>query len=360
MAMGSRRLVGLKAGVAGAALFACGVLLFITSSRSAPGDQEGDLIQVFLGSTQSTSGVYTFGVAVASAIAKHDPGIVVTVVESSGAYDNARRMKQGIFHWSISGSPAVYAEVRHGTGGFERYGDWEPIRLMFLRNINVSRIYVRADEAQANGIRTWADLAGRKLGPGMPGTRDMSRLLDVDRLLGTGASFIPGSLEDAVASLKEGWIVGLLKGSPLHTFDAAMLECHYRTPLTVIGFTEAEADRVEAADPLNTLAETPKGAIENLPDVGGFWEMTSAAMALSSSLMPQEIGYRITKAVYTGWREIEESYPPARGIDPIRDAFRNTPPGEGFYYHAGLVQFAREIGIDVPERFIPPEYRETR
>jgi uncharacterized protein len=313
-----------------------------------------------MGSTQATSGVYSFGVAVASAVAKHDPGIVVTVVESSGAYDNARRMKQGIFHWSVSGSPAVYDEVRRGTGGFERYGPWKPIRMMFLRNISVARIYVRADEARARGIRTWGDLAGRKLGPGMPGTRDMSRLLDVDRLLGTGAVFVPGSLEDAVASLKEGRIIGLMKGSPLHSFDAAMLECHYRTPLTVVGFTRAEADRVQAADPLNTFALLPTDGIESLPDVGGFWEMTSAAMALSSSLMPQEVGYRITKAVHRGWKEIEESYPPAHGTDPVRDALRATPPGEGFYFHAGFIQFAREIGIDVPERFVPPEYVEVR
>jgi len=359
MALGSRQLVGLTAAVAGVALLVSVVLLFVKPSRSKPGDTAGDLIQLFMGSTQSTSGVYTFGVAVASVITKHDPRIVVTVVESSGAYDNARRMKQGIFHWSISGSPAVYAEVRHGTGAFERYGAWEPIRLMFLRSINVARIYVRADAAGASDIRTWADLTGRRLGPGMPGTRDMSRVLDVDRLLGTGVRFVPGSLADAVASLKEGRIIALLKGSPLHTFDAAMLECHYRTPLTVIGFTETEADRVQAVDPLNTFTETATGTIENAPDVGGFWEMTSAAVALSSSLVSQEVGYRITKAVHAGWREIQESYSPARGVDPIRDAFRNTPPGQGFYYHAGLIQFAKEIGIDVPARFIPPEYRDT-
>ena len=358
--MRSRRWLGPSAAVGAAALLVWGVLSSVRSPPSRAAAQHDDLVQVFMGSTQATSGVYSFGVAVASAVAEHDPGIVVTVVESSGAYDNARRMKQGVFHWSISGSPAVYAEVRRGTGGFERYGPWEPIRMMFLRNINVARIYVRADEARADGIGTWSDLAGRRLGPGMPGTRDMSRLLEVDRLLGTGAAMVPGSLEDAVASLKEGRIIGLMKGSPLHSFDASMLECHYRTPLTVVGFTEAEADTVQAADLLNTFSLTSVGGIDNLPDVGGFWEMTSAAMALSSSLMPQEIGYRIAKAVYEGWKEIEEAYPPARGIDPIRDAFRNTPPGEGFYYHAGLVQFAREIGIDVPDRFVPPEYRETR
>ncbi len=360
MALGSnQRSIWLAAGLLIAALLVAGALWLLNGSRSTPGEA-GDLVQVFMGSTQATSGVYTFGVAVASVVNKRDPGIVVTVVESSGAYDNARRMKQGIFHWSISGSPAVYSEVRHGTGPFERYGAWGPIRLMFLRNINVARIYVREDEARTRGIRTWADLAGTRFGPGMPGTRDMSRVLDVDRLLGTGVRFVPGSLSDAVSSLKEGRIVALLKGSPVRSFDAAMLECHYRTPLTVIGFTNAEAEAVQAADPLNTFTETPVGTIMNAPEVGGFWEMTSAAMAMSSSDMPQEIGYRITKAVYSGWREIGESYSPARGVDPIKDAFHNTPPGDEFFYHAGLIQFAKEIGIDVPVRFVPPEYREAR
>jgi len=188
----------------------------------------------------------------------------------------------------------------------------------------------------------------------------MARVVEVDRLLGTGVRFIPGSLADAVANLKEGRIVALLKGSPVGTFDASMLECHYVTPLTVIGFTEAEADSVLANDPLNTFVETPTGTIQNALDAGGFWEMTSAAFALSSSLMSQEVGYRIVKAIYAGWTEIEEAYSPSRGVDPIVDAFRHTPPGEGFYYHAGLIQFAREIGIDVPERFVPPEYVDAR
>lgn len=358
--MGSRKTAGLAAATAGAVLLVATLVFFARPSRTGPAEPRGELLQLFLGSTQSTSGVYTFGVAVASVIRKHDPGIVVTVVESGGAYDNARRMKEGIFHWSISGSPAVYAEVRRGEGVFQRYGAWEPIRLMFLRNINVARIYVRADRARSDGIRSWSDLAGHRFGPGMPGTRDMARVVAVDGLLQTGVNFFPGSLADAVANLKEGRIVALLKGSPAGTFDASMLECHYGTPLTVIGFTEEEANLVQAADPLNTFAKTPRGTIQNALDAGGFWEMTSAALALSSSLMSQEVGYRITKAIHTGWAEIEQSYAPSRGVDPIVDAFRNTPPGEGFFFHAGLIQFAREIGIDVPERFIPPEYVDAR
>jgi len=317
-------------------------------------------VHLFLGTTQSTSGVYSFGVAVASVVARHDPGLMVTVVESNGAYDNAKRMKEGIFHWSVSGSPAVYSEVRNGTGYFERYGAWEPIRLMFLRSVNIARVYVRADMAGAKRIRSWTDLGGKRVGPGMPGTRDMSRILDIDRILGTGIRFVPGSLADSVASLKEGRIIALVKGSPVNSFDASMLECHYSTPLTVIGFSQAEADRIQREDSLQAFADTPMGAIRNAPAAGGFLEMASPAMALSSSFISQEIGYRMMKAVYAGWNEIADAFPPCRGLDPIRDAILNIPDADGFFFHAGVIQFAQEIGLDIPRRHIPPEYNESR
>ena len=136
-----------------------------------------------------------------------------------------------------------------------------------------------------------------------------------------------------------------------------MIECHYGTPLTVIGFTREDAEKIQAANPLNTFMETLKGTIRNIPEVGGFWEMNSAVMTLSSSQMSQEVGYRIMKAVYKGWDEITEAFPPSKGVNPIKDAFLNTPAGEDFYYHAGVIQFAKEMGIEVPERLIPPEYK---
>jgi TRAP-type uncharacterized transport system substrate-binding protein len=103
--------------------------------------------------------------------------------------------------------------------------------------------------------------------------------------------------------------------------------------------------------------ENPTGSIRELPGVGPLWEMNSVVMTMGSSKMSQEVGYRIMKAVYKGWEEIAAAYPPCKGVNPIGDAFTYTPTGKELFFHAGVIQYAKEMGLKVPERFIPPEYK---
>ena len=312
-------------------------------------------INIALGSVASSSGVYAFSVALANAVRKYDPAINVTVVEGGGGFDHARLMKQGTLDWSISGSPAVVNEVRTGTENFRKEGAWEPVRLMFMRNLNVNRIYVRADVAKKDNIRSWADLKGKRISPGVPGTRDMTRILEANKLLGTGVVLVPGSLDDALKRLVEGGAIGMAKGSPADRFDTGMLEAHRSTPLTVVGFSKPEADKLIADDALNTLAQS--SGIRELTDMGATWEMTSSVMVMSSSRMSQENGYRIMRAVAKGWDEITKAFPAAAGSRPVEDAFANTPNVAGMHFHAGVIQFARESGINTPQRLVPPEYK---
>jgi hypothetical protein len=262
-------------------------------------------VNLALGSVSSSSNVYAFSVALANTVRKHDPGVNVTTVEGGGAFDHARLIKQGVLDWSVSGGPAVVAAVREGSGNFKKEGAWEPARLMFMRNVSISRLYVRADVAKKENIRTWSDLSGKRFSPGIPGTRDMARAMEANQLLGTKINMIPGSFEDAIRRIKEGGLVGVLKGSPHDRFDSGMLEAHHGTPLTVIG-------------------------------------------------------YRIAKAVVKGWKEIGEAFPPAQGISPIEDAFKQTPEVKEVLFHAGVIQMAKELGIAVPQRLVPPEYKDLR
>lgn len=317
-------------------------------------------INLALGSVSSSSGVYAFAVSLSNVVRKYDPGINVTAVEGGGGFDHAKLMKQGVLDWSISGSPATTYAIAQGSEGFKKEGAWEPVRLMFMRNANISRIYVRADLAKKENIRSWADLAGKRFAPGIPGTRDMTRALEANKLLGTNIQMTPGSLDDSTRRLKEGGFVGMLKGSPHDRFDTGMLETHYGTPLTVIGFSKAEADKIMAQDPLNTFTVTKAGGIRELPAVGPLLEMSSAVMTMSSSRMSQETGYRIMKAVNQGWKEIGEAFSPSAGLKPVEDAFAQTPPLKGLHFHAGVIQFAKEAGIKVPEHLIPPEYKGPR
>ena len=334
------------------------ILALLLSVGAASGwAQSPKPMNLALGSVTGTSSIYAFSVALANTVRKHDPGLNVTTVEGGGAFDHAKLIKQCVLDWSESGGPAVVAAVRAGSGNFEKEGAWEPARLMFMRNVGISRVYVRADVAKKDNIRTWSDLAGKRFSPGIPGTRDMARAMDANQLLGTKIVMVPGSFDDALRRIKEGGLVGVLKGSPHDRFDTGMLEAHHGTPLTVIGFTKEQAEKLTAADPYNSFLVTPAGGVRELPGAGPFHEMSAPVMVMSSSRMTQETGYRIMKAVLKGWKEIGEAYPPAQGVKPIEDAFQQTPEVKEVLFHAGVVQMAQEMGIQVPQRLIPPEYK---
>lgn len=338
-------------------VFARALMLGAVFASPAALAQDNKPVNLALGSVAATSGVYAFSVALANVVSKNDSGLNVTAVEGGGGFDHAKLMKQGVLDLSVSGSPAVVSAVRAGTGGFQKEGAWEPARLMFMRNVNVARVYVRADLAASDNVRSWADLKGKSFGPGVPGSRDMSRAIAANKLLDSGIEMVPGSLDDTTSKLKDGSLAGMLKGSPHDRFDTAMLAVHYATPLVVVGFSADEAKKILGSDPMNTFTTTPKGGIRELPDVGPITEMSSAVMVMSSSNMSQETGYRVVKAVYAGWAEINEAFAPTKGLDPIADAIRQTPDVDGLLFHAGVVQYAREMGIDVPDRLVPPEYK---
>jgi uncharacterized protein len=309
-----------------------------------------------LGSVSSSSGVYPFAVALAAVISDADNGLNVTTVEGGGGFDHARLMRQNVVDFSVSGSPAVVQAVTSGTGAFEADGAWDAPRLMFMRNINVTRIYVRADEATSANITQWSDLAGKTIVPGTPGTRDMDRMMGANELLGTGIIMLPAALEDANSRLAEGRVSAVVKGSPNDRFDPAMQAVHFTTPLTVVGFSADEAAAIQADNQLNTFIATPAGGIRELPDAGPMMEMSSPVMVMSSANLPQDIGHAMAVAVVEGWGTIGESFPAAASVDPIIDAISQIPEISGLYLHAGVVQYARENGIDVPERLVPPEY----
>lgn len=334
----------------GSAMMSCALVFGAATGAHA---QERNIA---LGSVSSSSGVYPFAVSLASVITEADNGLNVTTVEGGGGFDHARLMQQGVVDFSTSGSPAVVHAVTTGTGGFETDGAWDGPRLMFMRNLNVTRIYVRQDEAEADGIDSWSDLAGRTIAPGVPGTRDMNRIMGANELLGTGIDMLPASLEDSTSRLSEGRVSAVVKGSPNDRFDPAMQAVHFGTPLSVIGFSEDEAAAIAAEDQLNTFVQTPAGGIRDIPEGGPVTEMSSPVMVMSSANLPQDVGHAMAMAVVAGWETIGEAYPAAASVHPVNDVIAQIPDIDGLYLHAGVVQYAMENDIEVPERLIPPEY----
>jgi len=304
-----------------------------------------------MGSTSSSSGVYAWCVAAANAINKSAGGIQVTVVESGAGIDNLRKVKSGVFDFALAVDvPSTY-QMYKGIDTFAGQAMPE-IRWLLVRNILADRLYVRKD----SGIKTWSDLKGKRFCPGIPGSAAATYVTRMNDILNTKINLVPMALADAINALKENRIVGLQKSGGLYAIDAALIEVNMNTPLTAIGFTKAEVEKVQKAIPYLGFVETKKGSIKELPDAGPFYEESAIAGGISSSKMSQEVGYKIVKAYYENLADINAAYGPSKGWNPIADYFKYA--GQDVVpAHAGLVQFAKELGIDVPTRFIPPEYK---
>ncbi len=324
-------------------------LFLIAPSSPAPAQQK---VNLNMGSTSSTSAVYAWCVATANVINKANVGLNVTVVESGAALDNLRKLKSGTFDFALSIDIPSAMQMYQGIDAFKGQ-PWKEVRVLFIRNVTVDRIYVRKDA----GIKTFTDLSGKVFSPGIPGASSTLYMTKFDEVLKSRIKFRPGALGDSIAAFQSGKIVGLQKTSPLKAIDASLIEVNMTTPITVIGFTKSDAEKIAKAYPYIPFIETPKGTIAELPDAGPMYEEAPLVGAMASKDLPEDVVYKIVKSYYEGISEVAASYPPVKGWNPISDFFKYVPEGAEVPAHAGMIRYAKEKGINVPQRFIPPEYK---
>ena len=139
--------------------------------------------------------------------------------------------------------------------------------------------------------------------------------------------------------------------------DSSLIEVNMATPVTVIGFTKDDTEKVTKVYPYIPFIETAKGTISQIPDAGPFYELAPIVGAMASKGLPEDVAYHIVKSYVEGLPEVISAYPAVKGWHPVADLFKFVPAGAEVPAHAGLVRYAKEKGIDVPKRFIPPEYK---
>jgi len=309
------------------------------------------IINLNMGSTSSTSAVYAWCVATANVINKANPDLNVTVIESGAGLDNLRKIRGGTFDFALSIDIPSAMQMYHGIDSFKDQ-PWKDIRILFIRNVTADRVYVRKD----SGIKTFADLGGKRFSPGIPGASSTAYMMKFNDVLKTKIDFVPGALSDSISAFQARRIVGLQKTSPLGAIDSSLLEVSMTTPILAVGFTKEDTERIRRVYPYVPFIETPRGAISQLPDSGPMFELAPIVGAMAPRSLPEEVAYKIVKAYAEGIAEVAAAFPAVKGWDPVGDLFKYVSEGAEIPAHAGLVRYAREKGIAVPRRFIPPEY----
>jgi TRAP transporter TAXI family solute receptor len=329
------------------------VALAISLVSLVPQPTLAKTIDILYGGTGLSSGSYVRPVAVSKVIEKYVPGTRVTVVATGSSRDNLIRLgKKTIDIAGIAAVDTCY-QAYNGVGRFKGKGI-PNARALWIDSAAVLFFAVRAD----TGLKTLADLEGKKVFLGPPGSSvelTMSTLLKAN---GIKVKAQPGSWGDARTMMKDRRIVGMFKASPAYTLDAILADVNSVTPIRILTITEKQFSK--GADKLKGrfLKKIPAGAISQLPKHGPILTLGGGTFIVVRKDFPEDLGYKIVKALAENWEMVAKVYKavPSKK-DAIEEFVLRLTSGDAVVcpIHPGTLQYLKEKGVQVPQKAIPPE-----
>jgi TRAP transporter TAXI family solute receptor len=306
----------------------------------------GKDVRIMIGSTGSASGHYAYWVSVGEAIKKYGTGISPTVVESGGAIDNADRLMRKQIDLGLTNIAAAY-QVYNGSGKWEGKPRRE-FRFMWTYGTHPMDLVVRAD----SGIKTIYELNGKKFCAGARGSGGEKLLQMIFKLLEIKPDYYRGGYSDAAGAVEDRQIVGMAKWAASETIgDALITRLSTTTKLQWLSFSKEDLEKIKKAYPYVMSYSHPPGIYK-----GQGYKVVSigtAAGSLTTTNISPDLGYRICRAAWKGKEIQEAAYPACKPVHLFKAGVKYaTIP-----LHAGSVKFCKELGITVPQRLIPPEYK---
>lgn len=330
-----------------------------TPAPAAPAPAEKVILK--MGVTSATSGSFIGPAAFARVVTKYAPGVEIVALESGATYDNLFRIKEGVFDMGVFYYDAA-TEAYLGKGLFEG-APFKEVRVIMQRTGKTvcNHIYVGKD----SGIKGFSDFIGTglKLCPGIPGSGTERFVRRAVEALGVDVDVWPASYSDAIKALREGRVHGICKSSTgMDAFDSSMVEVNLTFPLTIVGYSEEETNKILASWPQYAMAFYPTGVNAVVPEAGGYWIHSPFSTYYASTRVPEEIVYRIIKAASEHTDDLLAADPTSAWEHPVADLFEfieaaGFKAGKAALVHAGTVRYAKEKGIEVPDFLIPPEYK---
>ena len=324
-----------KTTVISALIIALGLLFSFPAQRA---DARTRFISI---GTGGTGGVYyPYGGGVAEIWTKHVKGVKAVAEVTGASVENTKLCNKGETLFGEIMSDVAY-QAYTGTGKFKDKP--QKIRGMFVMYPNVYHIVTRQD----SGIKSIADLKGKKVSVGAPG----SGTEFMTNLILTGALDIPYdsfnvfrlSFNENANALKDNSIdVGIWCVAPPTSSIMDLATTH---EISVIPFSKAEIDAVTRKYPFYSGYTLPAGVYKGQDSdvyTASVWNTF-----ICNADIDEELVYELTKAVFEHQDFLMKIHHFAKYTTP-----ENAVKYSAIPLHPGAIKYLKEKGIDVPERLI--------
>ena len=292
--------------------------------------------------TGGTGGVYyPMGGGLAEIINSHVDGYGATAEATGASVENMGLVARGEADLALALADTV-VQAHSGTGRFEGQ-PLDMVRSVATLYTNMIQIVTLDD----SGITRLEDLRGKRVSVGAPGSGTTVNAEAVLAVADIGYDDIDeqrldfNETADALANgaIEAGfWTVGVPTSSILNLATTK--------PIHVIALTDDQITAAQEANPLFTRTTLEGGIYKGVAEaVGG---IGIANVLVTSSEMPDDLVYAITRALFENIDDLQAIHPAASEIT-VEFTLTATPVP----LHPGAIRYYEEVGAVIPDHLRP-------
>jgi uncharacterized protein len=291
--------------------------------------------------TGGTGGVYyPVGGGYAQIIDQFVDGYTAAVEVTNASVENVALISRGDSDIALVLADTALAAY-DGTGRFGEGGELPQLanlRAITIAYTNAVHIITLAD----SGIESLADLRGRRVSVGAPGSGtevSAETILNANGITYDDIDVQRLSVNETADALRDGaidagfWSGGVPTGGVLSLAETRQIR--------LVPITAEEAANVQAADSTFITYSFPAGAYRGIDETSS---VGTPNLIVVAAEMDEELAYEFTKNLFEHIRIVQAIHPSANETVPEIAVDSPIP------LHAGAIRYFEEIGISVPDR----------
>jgi uncharacterized protein len=263
-------------------------------------------------------------------------GIRCSVESTGGSVFNVNTVKAGEHEFGMVQSDVQYFALK-GEKTFKDAGAWTDLRAVFSVYPEPFTVVARKEL----GVRTFADLKGKRFNVGNPGSGTRASLNELLAALGwtvgdfsLAAEFRPDEHGAALCDNRiDGFIYSV--GHPSANIQDVTIGCGGK----LVPLAGAAVDRLLGENPFYVRTTIPGGLYNNNPDaVPSYGTM---ATMVTSAKVPADTVYQLVKSVFDNLEEFTKLHPAFAGLD----ASGMAKNGISAPLHDGAERYYKQKGL---------------
>jgi uncharacterized protein len=281
---------------------------------------------------------YPLGTGIAAAVSKYASGVEATAIVTAGAAENMKLLHEKKIELALAQADVAWSASQGKLNGLP---DTVSVRTL----LGTVSAYMHIVTLDGLGINTVADLKGKRVSTGLPGSGTEIKALRVLQIHGV----TPDSLRvhdhrdypEAAQALKEGSLDAFAWDATLPGKAIVDLAATPGIKIRLLDTGDAVSEMVAKYGPFYFAAPIPKGTYpgvdKDIPAAAG------KTLLVADDRLEESRAYEITKAVLEHTSELTTALAAAKEISAT-----NAVLGSSIPFHPGALRYYREKGVIPP------------